>query len=237
MQGEIIRSEDRGFFDHGWLKTYHSFSFADYYDQEHINFGALRVLNDDIVAPRNGFGMHPHENMEIITIPLSGSLEHEDSMGSKGVIVTGEVQVMSAGKGLMHSEKNPASELVNLLQIWIFTNQKNVTPRYEQKKFGEEECRDKFQLLVSPDGRNDSLWIYQNAFLSRIKCSSGEVVTYPKYNKENGVFLFVIEGSADISEFALNKRDSISVSGEENLVLKPRAGSYFLFIEVPMIHG
>jgi quercetin 2,3-dioxygenase len=235
IKKDIIRSNDRGFFDHGWLKTYHSFSFADYYDPKRVNFGALRVVNDDLVLPHYGFGMHPHQNMEIITIPISGSLEHEDSMGSKGVITAGEVQVMSAGKGIVHSEKNPADEPVNLLQIWIFTNQNNVTPRYEQKKFDVLESIDKFQLLVSPDGRNESLWIYQDAFLSKTRCSSGNTISYPLYNKDNGLFLFVIEGAAEIDKISLKRRDSISVTGAGEIVIVPKTDSEFLFIEVPMI--
>jgi redox-sensitive bicupin YhaK (pirin superfamily) len=236
MHAEIIQSKDRGSFDHGWLKTFHSFSFADYYDPKHINFGTLRVVNDDLVEPHNGFGMHPHQNMEIITIPLSGSLQHEDSMGSKGVITAGEVQVMSAGTGIVHSEKNPADVPVNLLQIWIFTNQKNVSPRYEQKKFDEKARIDNFQLLVSPDGRNNSLWIHQDAFLSRIKCLKEDSYNYSLYEEDNGVFLFVIEGSAEIDGKKLNRRDSISVTGESNISIKPKAGSEFLIIEIPLMH-
>jgi len=236
MHTEIIRSEDRGSFDHGWLKTYHTFSFADYYDPKRVNFGTLRVLNDDFVEPHNGFGMHPHQNMEIITIPLYGSLEHEDSMGSKGIIVSGEVQVMSAGSGIVHSEKNPADEPVNLLQIWIFSNKKNVSPRYDQKKFDENAWIDKFQLLVSPDGRNDSLWIHQDAFLSRIKCSTGGSINYAAYHEDNGIFLFVLEGSAEIEGQKLNHRDSISITDETNIKIQPKAGSEYLIIEVPMMH-
>jgi quercetin 2,3-dioxygenase len=236
MHTEIIRSQDRGSFDHGWLKTYHTFSFADYYDPNRVNFGTLRVVNDDLVQPHNGFGMHPHQNMEIITVPLTGSLEHEDSMGSKGIIISGEVQVMSAGSGIVHSEKNPADIPVNLLQIWIFTNKKNVTPRYDQKKFDENEWIDKFQLLVSPDGRNGSLWIYQDAFLSRIKCLKGEKINYTPYHEDNGVFLFVIEGNAEIDGHKLHRRDSISITEETNISIQPEGGSEFLFIEVPMMH-
>jgi redox-sensitive bicupin YhaK (pirin superfamily) len=236
MKFEIIKSESRGFFDHEWLKTYHSFSFADYYDPNHTNFGALRVLNDDVIMPRNGFGMHPHQNMEIITIPLTGSLEHEDSTGSKDLIIPGEVQVMSAGKGIVHSEKNVADIPVNLLQIWILTNQMNVSPRYDQKKFNEQESINKFQLLVSPDGRDESLWIYQNAFLSRIKITREKPFTYSLYNQKNGVFLFTIEGGANIAGHILNKRDSISISGEKAIEIKPITNLDLLFIEVPLIN-
>jgi quercetin 2,3-dioxygenase len=236
MHTEIIRSEARGSFDHGWLKTYHTFSFADYYDPKHVNFGTLRVVNDDLVQPHNGFGMHPHQNMEIITIPLTGSLEHEDSMGSKGIIISGEVQVMSAGKGIVHSEKNPADIPVNLLQIWIFTNKKNVSPRYDQKKFDENAWIDKFQLLVSSDGRNGSLWIHQDAFLSRIKCLTEAKINYTLYHEDNGVFMFVIEGKAEIDGLKLNRRDSISITEETNISIQPQSGSEYLFIEVPMMH-
>jgi redox-sensitive bicupin YhaK (pirin superfamily) len=237
MKFEIIKSESRGFFDHDCLKTYHSFSFADYYDPNHTNFGTLRVLNDDVIMPRNGFGMHPHQNMEIITIPLSGSLEHQDSTGSKDSIIPGEVQVMSAGKGIMHSEKNVADIPVNLLQIWILTSQMNVNPRYDQKKFNEQESINKFQLLVSPDGRDESLWIYQNAFLSRIKNTSEEPYLYSLYNQHNGVFLFVIEGGANIEGHVLKMRDSISISGEKDIEIIPIENLDLLLIEVPLING
>jgi redox-sensitive bicupin YhaK (pirin superfamily) len=237
IQADIIKSEERGFYDHGWLQTYHSFSFADYYDPKRINFGALRVVNDDVVHPNKGFGMHPHQNMEIITIPISGMLEHEDSTGSKGIITAGEVQVMSAGKGIMHSERNPANEPVNLLQIWIFTGKQNVVPRYEQKKFNKPAAGNTFQLFVSPDSRNDSLWIYQDAFISGIYCEANTTVTYPTYMEGNGIFLFVIEGSAAIENFSLAKRDSISIIEEKSISVYSREKSHYLFIEVPMIKG
>ncbi len=235
MQAEIIKSEERGYFNHGWLQTYHSFSFADYYDPKRINFGALRVVNDDIVQPNKGFGMHPHQNMEIITIPIYGTLEHQDSTGSKGTIAAGEVQVMSAGKGIMHSERNPANEAVNLLQIWIFTAKQNVTPRYEQKRFDDKVADNNFQLLVSPDSRDGSLWIYQNAFISAIKCTAGTTTAYSPYSEGNGIFLFIIEGTANIQQYNLKKRDSISISKAKNIAVYSKEKSHYLVIEVPMI--
>ena len=231
---EIIRADERGYADHGWLKTYHTFSFADYYDPERVHFGTLRVVNDDYILGHHGFGTHPHENMEIITIPLEGKLEHKDSTGNSGVIIPGEVQVMSAGSGIMHSEKNPGKEPVQLLQIWIFPNKKDVDPRYEQKQFNDQDCINKMQLLVSPDGRDDSLWIYQNAFLSRMFCDEEKVFSYNPYIKENGVFIFNLEGEIEIHGEKLNKRDTALVQPGSDIAIQAGNDSKFIIIEIPM---
>jgi redox-sensitive bicupin YhaK (pirin superfamily) len=231
---EVIRSNERGFFDHGWLKTYHTFSFADYYNPQRMHFGMLRVVNDDIVEGNQGFGKHPHKDMEIISIPLYGSLAHEDSTGAKGVILSNEVQVMSAGTGVVHSEQNPSVERVNFLQIWIFPNKKNVTPRYGQKKFDEKDLTDQFRLLVSPDGREDSLWIHQNAFVSRIKSTTENELLYKPFETKNGVFLFVLEGKATLDSITLNRRDTLLANPDELVNIQPQPDSQFLFIEVPM---
>jgi redox-sensitive bicupin YhaK (pirin superfamily) len=231
---EIIRSEERGFFDHGWLKTYHTFSFADYYNPNKMNFGLLRVMNDDVLAGNQGFGMHPHKNMEIITVPLSGSLSHEDSTGQKGVISPGDVQVMSAGKGVMHSERNPSGDPGNFLQIWIFTGIQEVTPRYDQKRFDSEAGNGKMQLLVSPDGRDNSLWIYQNAFISRMSGLQSATFDYKKFDNKNGLLLYVIKGQIKANTDTLNNRDTLLIYPDEYLEFLPEAGSDLLFIEVPL---
>jgi len=235
MEIDIIRSSERGNFDHGWLQTSHVFSFADYYNPSRMNFGALRVLNDDYVAPKEGFGMHPHSNMEIITIPLEGSLEHADSTGIKGVIQPDEVQVMSAGTGIRHSEQNAAIIPVNLLQIWIIPKENNIKPRYDQKHFERDSQIDEFQLLVSPDGRNGSLLIHQDAFINRRFTTNKESFIY-KMNKEgNGIFIYVIKGGSVIENKELHKRDSGLIT---NIVgsfeIKAEKNSYLLFIEVPL---
>ncbi|MBN1599094.1 MAG: pirin family protein [Bacteroidales bacterium] len=229
---EIIKADSRGSADHGWLKAKHTFSFADYYDSKRVHFGVLRVLNDDIIAPYKGFGTHPHQNMEIITIPLKGELEHEDSTGMKGIVRPNEVQVMSAGKGVYHSEKNPAGVPLNLFQIWIFPNKKDVEPRYDQKKFDEAESIDINQLLISPDGRNKSLWIYQDAFISRRISSGTHPFSYEKFIGSNGVFAMVVEGEAMINGEKLSKRDAIMVGND--LDISPSKGLHILFIEVPI---
>jgi redox-sensitive bicupin YhaK (pirin superfamily) len=229
---EIIRSDERGFFDHGWLRTYHTFSFADYFNPQRMHFGMLRVVNDDIVEGNQGFGTHPHKDMEIISIPLYGSLAHKDNAGGEGIIHAGEVQVMSAGTGVMHSERNPASKPVNFLQIWIFPAEKNVVPRYEQKNFNTG-VKDQLQLLVSPDGREGSLWIHQEAFVSKIN-SGSSALAYKPYLQTNGIFLFVLEGGANIDSLILKRRDTILVQPNESLNILPKPDSQFLFIEVPM---
>lgn len=233
---DIIKADTRGYADHGWLKAKHTFSFANYYNNERINFGTLRVLNDDIIAPYRGFGTHPHQNMEIITIPLQGELEHEDSTGMKGIIRPGEVQVMSAGKGVYHSEKNPSDEPLNLFQIWIFPNKQNVDPRYDQKKFDEAESIDINQLLVSPDGRNGSMWIYQDAFISRRICSDNKPFSYERYLSTNGVFAMIVEGEAIINGKKLSKRDALMVQ-DTDLTIIPGKNAKIIFLEVPMVNG
>ena len=236
MKHLIHKANERGIADHGWLKTAHSFSFANYYNPEKVHFGKLRVLNDDIVAPSKGFGMHPHEDMEIITIPLSGALKHSDNMGNEGVITTGEVQVMSAGSGVLHSEFNASdSEQVSLFQIWVFTDKKGHEPRYDQKKFNPKERKNKWQLLISPDGQNDSLWIHQNAFISVIDIENEISVDYELKAEENGVYFMLIEGQATIDDAPLEKRDAVGFWE----IIKPMKISFskkskLLAIEVPM---
>ena len=231
----VHRANTRGYADHGWLKTYHTFSFADYYDNSRIRFGLLRVLNDDIVEPGMGFGTHPHDNMEIVTIPLSGALEHRDSTGGGGIINAGDVQVMSAGSGLTHSEFNPSStEPVNLLQIWVFPKLKDVKPRYDQRTFDVKERENKIQNLVSPDKNNGSLWLNQNTYFSMAKMNKDKELTYNINSKGNGLYIFVIEGKIKIDGEELNKRDGLGLENLESAAVKAADDSEILFIEVPM---
>ncbi len=232
---KLIKANERGYFDHGWLKTFHTFSFADYYNPDRMYFGKLRVVNDDIVQGYHGFAEHTHQNMEIISIPLSGKLEHKDSTGESGIIIKGEVQVMSAGTGVLHSEKNPVAEPVNFIQIWIYPDKNNVEPRYEQKKFEESGWINKPQLLVSPNSAEGSLWIHQKAFLSRLKITNQQSFSYNYYNENaNGLFLFVLEGKAVIGDVTCNRRDSLMFEPGEIPEIIPQEEIQLLFIEIPM---
>jgi len=236
MKTIFHKASKRGFADHGWLKAAHSFSFANYYDNEKIHFGKLRVLNDDIVAPKRGFDLHSHQDMEIITIPLSGAVRHTDNMGNEEIISTGEVQVMSAGSGIWHSEFNASeTEVLNLFQIWIFTREKGLNARYDQKKFNETGRAEKWQLLVSPNGIDDSLWINQNAYISLIE-TKGEIETaYQPKENGNGVYFMLIDGKAQIDEHILQKRDAAGVWDFNGpLEIKLLANSKLLAIEIPM---
>ena len=235
MKTILHKANTRGHADHGWLNANHSFSFAGYYDPERIHFGALRVLNDDTVAGGMGFGTHPHDNMEIITIPLSGQLEHRDSMGNTGVISKGEVQVMSAGTGIQHSEKNKnSSEPVKLLQIWVFPHTKNVEPRYDQKKFDLDAAKNKLLTIVSPMGENEGLNIHQNAWFSLGKLDKDSSITYELKNKENGVYAFVIEGDATINGEKLNRRDGLGITDSDKVEVKAESDAEILLMEIPM---
>lgn len=237
MKTIFHKAEDRGFANHGWLKAAHSFSFASWYDREKINFGKLRVLNDDIVAPARGFDLHQHHDMEIITIPLSGSIRHRDNIGNQEIISVGDVQVMSAGSGIWHSEHNAsATEELNLFQIWIITNKTGHNPRYDQKKFNISERIDKWQLLVSPDGRNDSLWVNQNAFISVFDSKEVGSTVYNLNDPSNGVYFMLTEGEAEIGDLALKTRDAAGFRDISEILafsfIKP---SKILAIEIPML--
>ena len=208
MKTILHKSESRGHANHGWLDTYHSFSFANYYNPERVRFGALRVLNDDIVAAGEGFGTHPHDNMEIISIPIRGDLEHKDSMGNQGVINTGELQAMSAGTGIFHSEFNKNKDKdINFLQIWVLPNKKNVKPRYEQISLVDIEKSDEFYQVLSPNPNDQGVWIQQNAWFHMGDLSEGWEGSYELKDKHNGVYFFVIEGSLTVAGQKLNKRD------------------------------
>jgi len=207
---KIHKAESRGSADHGWLKAKHTFSFAGYYDEDRIQFGDLRVLNDDVVAPGNGFGMHPHKNMEIITIPLEGALKHQDSMGHASIIRSGDVQVMSAGSGLMHSEFNASqTELINLLQIWVLPKKMNIEPRYGEKTFDQTKMDNAWLNIVAPEGdTGDALQINQDAWFSIGKFDAGKHMTYQKKRTENGIYVFVIDGAIQCNQVELTKRDA-----------------------------
>lgn len=234
MKTIIHKSETRGHVNHGWLNAKHSFSFGQWYNPERVHFGLLRVLNDDIVKAGFGFGKHPHDNMEIITIPLSGALEHKDSIGGHGVIKKFDVQVMSAGSGIEHSEFNHSkTEDVNLFQIWIFTNQKNVAPRYDQKTFLPEERQNKFQTVVKPHG-NDGLWIYQNAFISLGNFDENTITTYSINSKGNGVYIMVVNGEIEIDGNIITTRDAIGIWDTDTISISTKTKTELLVIEVPM---
>ena len=235
MQKVIHRAETRGHFNHGWLNTYHSFSFAEYYNPDRIQFGMLRVLNDDIVKPGMGFGTHPHNNMEIITIPLEGQLEHRDSMGNGSVIEAGEVQVMTAGSGITHSEFNPSSdEEVNLLQIWVFPRERNLTPRYDQKRFDTSKMKNQLMMVVTPDGDNGSLFIHQDAWFSLAEVEEGKELNYQLHNDKHGIYLFVIDGELEVGEDALKSRDGIGIYDVSEISVKSKRSTKFLVMEIPM---
>ena len=235
MTATIHKANTRGYADHGWLKSYHSFSFADYFNPERMGFGLLRVLNDDLVNPGMGFGTHPHKDMEIISIPLSGELAHKDSMGHTEVIHVDEVQVMSAGIGITHSEFNASrSEPVSFLQIWIIPDKLGVQPRYDQRKFARADASGNWQLLVSPDGRGNSLQIHQKAYISRILVEKNDSIKYIPHENSNGIYFFVIEGDTEIGGQQLSQRDSIRLTGHSDIELKGSKSLYLLAVEVPM---
>jgi quercetin 2,3-dioxygenase len=235
MKTILHTSETRGHANHGWLDSHHTFSFAGYHDPSRVNFGALRVLNDDIVKGGAGFGRHPHDNMEIVSIPLTGALEHGDSTGGHGIIRAGEVQIMSAGSGITHSEKNAsATETVNFLQVWVFPKIRNIQPRYGQKLFPPEDRMNKFQTVVSPDKEGSALWINQDAWFSLGKLNAGKVTEYALNKKDNGVYAFVIEGDVTINGQKLSKRDGLGIWETDKLTVVADSEAEVLLMEVPM---
>lgn len=236
MENTIIhKAETRGHANHGWLNSYHTFSFANYYNPDRMHFGALRVLNDDQVAAGMGFGTHPHDNMEIISIPLEGDLEHKDSMGTTAVIKNGDVQVMSAGSGITHSEYNKNKDkLVKFLQIWVFPNKKNVTPRYDQISLKEEDRHNKLQQIVSPSPDDAGAWIHQNAWFHLGKFDKGVSKEYTLKAKGNGVYAFVLSGELNINGNKLGARDGFGIWDADKFSMKADSNTEFLLMEVPM---
>jgi quercetin 2,3-dioxygenase len=228
-------ANERGHANHGWLNANHSFSFASWYNPDKVHFGALRVLNDDRVAPKMGFSTHPHDNMEIITIPLSGSLRHKDSMGNGSTIHAGEVQVMSAGTGIEHSEFNAdPTEPLNLFQIWIFPNKRNVEPRYDQIRYDLSEVRNNFLQVVSPNANDEGTWIHQDAWIHLAEVDKNTALTYSMKQEGNGAYFMLIEGSAEIAGVQLNNKDAVGVWETNEVKINFSSSSKIMVIEVPM---
>lgn len=235
MKTIFYPADSRGYANHGWLKTSHTFSFANYYNPERIHFGALRVLNDDWIAAGEGFGMHPHDNMEIITIPFTGEVLHQDSMGNKGVIKPGEIQVMSAGTGIFHSEHNDnKNEALTLFQIWIFPDKKNVTPRYDQITISDLARKDELYQILSPNPDDDGVWIHQKAWFHLGDLSKDTELDYTLKQKDSGVFIQVIDGNVKVGETLLDIRDAIGITETETIHIKAETDTRILVMEVPM---
>jgi redox-sensitive bicupin YhaK (pirin superfamily) len=236
MENTILHKADtRGVADHGWLNSKHTFSFANYYNPERMHFGVLRVLNDDAVAPGMGFGTHPHDNMEIISIPLEGDLEHKDSMGNVAVIKEGEVQVMSAGTGITHSEYNKNSDKhVKFLQIWVFPNKKNVKPRYDQISIRNIEKKNEFYQVLSPSPDDQGVWIHQDAWFYLGKFDKHALTTYNLKKDGNGIYFFVLNGEVEIDGQKLSKRDGFGIWNTNQVNFKSLSESRVLLMEVPM---
>jgi redox-sensitive bicupin YhaK (pirin superfamily) len=229
---QVRKAEDRGHFNHGWLDTYHAFSFGDYRDPQHMHFRDLRVMNEDVVAPGRGFGMHPHRDMEIITYVLSGSLQHNDSMGNGSVITPGEFQRMSAGTGITHSEANPsATEPVHLYQIWLFPAERGIRPSYEQRRFAEAERADRLRLVASQDGRDESLLIHQNAEVYLATLSVGRELSY-KIRPHRHAWLQVLRGGVSLNGIGLAAGDGAAVSDETNLVVEAAKPSEIMLFDL-----
>jgi redox-sensitive bicupin YhaK (pirin superfamily) len=235
MKVALHKADTRGHANHGWLESYHSFSFANYHDSERMGFGVLRVLNDDRVTSGMGFGKHPHDNMEIISIPLSGDLEHKDSMGTIAVIKSGDVQVMSAGTGIFHSEKNQnRNEEVKFLQIWVQPKKRGVEPRYDQITLNPADLDDKLAQVLSPNKDDDGVWVYQDAWFHMGNLNAETEVTYHIKKAGNGVYAFLLEGDATVAEVSLNRRDAVGITEAESFTVKADSDAKILLMEVPM---
>lgn len=229
------KADSRGHANHGWLNSYHTFSFANYHNPERINFGVLRVLNDDTVSGGMGFGQHPHRDMEIISIPLEGDLQHGDSMGSEGIIKKGEIQVMSAGTGIMHSEKNANSNKdVKFLQIWVIPKEQNIEPRYGQVSIEDNAKPNDFQQIISPNKDDEGTWIHQDAWFHLANFDQGMAKEYTVKKEGNGVYVFVIEGQAKIGDQVLDKRDGLGITATDAFTLEALENSEILLMDIPM---
>lgn len=236
MNTVLHKSNTRGSAEHGWLQGKHSFSFASYFNPERMSFGVLRVLNDDVIAAGMGFGTHPHDNMEIITIPLEGDLEHKDSMNNTAVIKSGDIQVLSAGSGITHSEYNKNKDRpVKLLQIWVLPNKHNVSPRYDQISLNIEDRHNKFQQVLSPNSNDSGVWIHQEAWFSMIDIDEGKSMNYRLKNPEkNGVYLFVLNGKATINNQLVEDRDGYGLWNTSEIEIVANSNAELLLMEVPM---
>ena len=232
----LHKANTRGEANHGWLHSFHSFSFASYYNPERMNFGVLRVLNDDTVSGGMGFGTHPHDNMEIISIPLEGDLEHKDTMGNTTVIRNGDIQVMSAGTGIQHSEYNKnQNETVKFLQIWVFPNKRNVTPRYDQITLDKNDRHNKLQQILSPNSEDEGVWIHQDAWFHMGDFENGKTATYTIKKSGNGVYAFVLKGQFTINNTNLDRRDGLGLSGIDTIeIFATSDDASILLMEVPM---
>ncbi len=234
MKTELHKASSRGHANHGWLNSYHTFSFAAYYDSSRIRFGALRVLNDDTVKGGMGFGKHPHDNMEIVSIPLFGDLHHQDSTGRDKIIRQHDVQIMSAGSGIEHSEINANRDKeVKFLQIWVLPKEQNIQPRYDQKSFNPENRQDKLLTVVAPDDDN-AVWINQDAWFTLGNLSKNFKTSYSVHKKNNGVYVFVIKGNVTINDISLNERDGLGISETSTLNIFADSNAEILLIDVPM---
>lgn len=228
-------ASSRGHADHGWLNAHHTFSFAGYYDPERVHFGMLRVLNDDIIEGGMGFDTHPHDNMEIVTIPITGALRHKDSMGNGSVIKANEIQIMSAGKGIQHSEFNASEdEVVNLLQIWIFPKVRNVVPRYGQLELKTEDLKNQLKTVISPAEEGNGLWLHQDAWFSIGDLDAGLDYTYDLHAANHGIYLFVISGAALVEGQEMTARDGIGLWETNRVSFQTTETSRILIMEVPM---
>jgi redox-sensitive bicupin YhaK (pirin superfamily) len=236
MSNSVLhKAETRGNANHGWLQSYHTFSFANYYNPERMHFGVLRVLNDDTVQGGMGFGTHPHDNMEIISIPLEGDLEHKDSMGNLAVIRNGDVQVMSAGTGIQHSEKNKnGQQPVKFLQIWVFPNKRSVEPRYDQITLDRADRKNKLQQILSPNPNDEGVWIHQDAWFHLTELDKGKNIGYAIKKAGNGVYAFVLSGDVTINGQALNRRDGLGIWDVSSLQIEADSHAELLLMEVPM---
>ncbi len=235
MKTILFNAADRGSADYGWLKPNYYFSFSDYRNPEKVHFGLLRVLNDDFIGGGGAFPTHPHDNMEIVTIPFTGALQHKDSTGGQGIIKAGDVQIMSAGTGVQHSEANAsATDPVTLFQVWVFPKERNIKPRYDQRNFDVTERVNKWQIIVSPLEADKALWINQDAKFSLTKLEAGKTLEYINAFKGNGVFLVAINGAIKMGDINLNKRDAVGISGADNFTITATEVAELLAIEVPM---
>lgn len=236
MNTILHKADTRGDANHGWLHSKHTFSFANYHNPERMNFGVLRVLNDDAVSESRGFGTHPHQDMEIVSIPLEGDLKHEDNMGNKTIIKAGDIQVMSAGTGVMHSEyNNNPDQPVKFLQIWIIPNKQRVEPRYDQVTLDTTDRKNKLQQVLSPNSKDAGVWIHQNAWFNMTNLDKGSEVKYDLNDpKKNGVYAFILKGDATINGQELNQRDGFGIWDVETLNIKGGTDTEILLMEVPM---
>ena len=235
MQTILYSAKDRGSADYGWLKPNYYFSFSNYHNPSKVNFGLLRVLNDDFIMGGGAFPTHPHDNMEIVTIPFTGAIQHKDSTGSEGLIKAGDIQIMSAGSGIQHSEANAsATEPLTIFQIWVFPKDRDITPRHDQRSFDVTKRDNQWQIIVSPRAEDDALWINQDARFALTNVSAGNSIEYKNAFTGNGVFLVVINGSVEINGTKLNKRDALGISEADAFTINASVDSELLAIEVPM---